>query len=331
MIDLSTNYMGLKLRSPLVVSACTLSEDPEDILKMAEAGAGAVVLFSLFEEQIKLENNAYEKVIGTTSDNFPEAQNFFPDLSDYHVGSERYLEIIHDATKQVDIPIIASLNGITNEGWIQYAAEMQKAGASGIELNIYYIPADLSSTGRDIEQRYLDILRQIKRTVDIPVAVKMNPYFSALGHMVLQLEHAGANGLVLFNRFYQPDMDIDNLVALSNLKLSSSNEIRLPLLWTAILFGQLNISIAASTGVQGPREVIKYLLAGADVVMTASALYKHGISYLHTINEGIKNWMAGFNFIRISDFQGLLSQQNIKDPSAYERANYIKILEQFKR
>jgi dihydroorotate dehydrogenase (fumarate) len=318
--------MGLKLKSPIVVSACTLSEEVTNIVQMEDAGAGAVVLFSLFEEQLKKEASQYETIVSSTSNLFAEANNFFPDLDEYHRGSEQYLEIIRKAKEQVDIPVIASLNGITSEGWIQYAQQMEQAGADGLEINIFLIPGDVHLSSSAVEHRYLNIIDEVKSTVKIPIAVKLNPYFSAMGNMAKRMQEYGANALVLFNRFYQPDFDINNLTLLHNLQYSESNEIRLPLLWIAMLYGRVPVSLAATTGVQSSVEVIKYILAGADITMTASALYKNGISYLKTMNQELEAWMLSREFGSIDSFKGAMSQQHISDPTAYERANYIKIL-----
>jgi dihydroorotate dehydrogenase (fumarate) len=316
--------MGLSLRSPIVVSASTLSLDTGKIVQMEDFGAGAVVLFSLFEEQVK----AGMEHVRPASRKVPsEVRDYFPDETEYKVGIDQYLDIIRRAKERVNIPVIASLNGVTNEGWIDYARQVEQAGADGIEANIFFVPADISLPGAAVEQRYLDIVRALKSTVDIPISVKLNPYFSAIGHMAKQLEEAGASGLALFNRFYQPNFDIDKMEVVFDLEYSHPNEIRLPLLWIAILRGQLHASLAATTGVQGAREIVKYLLAGADAVMTASALYKHGIRYLQTMHRELKEWMDRFMFVSVREMQGLLSQQNIADPSAYERANYIRILE----
>ena len=325
-MDISTTYMGLKLQSPIVVSACTLSEEVSNIVQMEDAGAGAVVLFSLFEEQIKKEAEQYEAVIGKTSNVFAEARDFFPDLDEYHRGSEQYLEIIRKTKEQVDIPVIASLNGITNDGWINYAHQMEQAGADGLEINIFLIPGDVLLSSAAVEYRYLNIIDEVKNTVKIPVAVKLNPYFSAMGNMAKRMQEYRADALVLFNRFYQPDFDINKLTILHNLQYSESNEIRLPLLWIALLYGRVPLSLAATTGVQSSTEVIKYILAGADITMTASALYKNGIGYIKTMNKELDSWMQRREFISIDSFKGVMSQQNISDPTAYERANYIKIL-----
>jgi dihydroorotate dehydrogenase (fumarate) len=227
----------------------------------------------------------------------------------------------------VKIPVIGSLNGITNEGWIDYSKLMEQAGADGIEVNIFFIPGDISMSSSSVEKRYLDIIQSIKHSVKIPVAVKLSPYFSAMGNMSVRMEDAGADALVLFNRFYQPDFDINELVIKTNLHYSKPDEIRLPLLWIALLYGKVNLSLAATTGVQSAVEVIKYILAGADVVMTASSLYRYGIPYLKTMNKELQDWMYMMNFESIGSFKGYMSQQHIADPTAYERANYIKILE----
>ncbi|MBK8555864.1 MAG: dihydroorotate dehydrogenase-like protein [Lewinellaceae bacterium] len=326
-MDFRTNYMGIPLRSPIVVSACTLSEKIDHILQMEDAGAGAVVLFSLFEEQIQRENALFEKARAATSYVFAEAEDYFPDLDDYHVGSTLYLELIRQAKERTQIPIIASLNAVSTEGWTEYAKQMEEAGADGLEINVFWIPADTRISSADVEQRYIDIITNVKKQVSIPVAIKLNPYFSAMGNMAGRLQNAGADGLVLFNRFYQPDFDVDRLQVLSDLQYSDANEIRLPLLWIAVLYGKVPVSLAATTGVQSAREVIKYLLAGADVTMTASALYKNGIYHLNTMHRELEEWMVRLGFDSIEAFRGVMSQQHVSDPSAYERANYIRILE----
>lgn len=325
-MDLRTTYMGLNLKSPIVVSACPLSEETSNIVQMEDAGAGAVVLFSLFEEQLKKESAQYESIIRSTSNQFAEASDFFPALDHYHSGSEQYLEKIRKAKERVGIPIIASLNGITSEGWISYAQQMEEAGADGLEINIFFIPGDIHLSTAAVEYRYLNIIAEVKATVKIPVAVKINPYFSAMGNMASRMHENGADALVLFNRFYQPDFDINNLTILHTLQYSESNEIRLPLLWIALLYGRVPVSLAATTGVQSSDEVIKYLLAGSDIAMTASALYKNGIGYIKTMNRELEVWMNRKSFENIASFKGVMSQQHIADPTSFERANYIKIL-----
>lgn len=326
-MKLHSTYMGMELNSPIVVSACTLSEKTDNIVRMEDNGAGAVVLYSLFEEQIRKEEAGYKNIMSGTSNAFAEALDYFPDLDDYHVGTDEYLENIRKAKERVKIPVIASLNGITNEGWIDYSKLMEQAGADGIEVNIFFIPGDITMSSAETEHRYLNIIENIKQTVKIPVAIKLNPYFSNMGNMSLRMKNAGADALVLFNRFYQPDFDINELTLKTDLHYSESSEIRLPLLWIALLYGKVKLSLAATTGVQSAVEVIKYLLAGADVVMTASSLYKNGIPYLKTMNKELQDWMYMMGFDNIKSFRGIMSQQNISDPTAYERANYIKILE----
>ena len=326
-MKLATQYMGLKLRSPILVSACTLSEQIDNIAKMEDYGAGAVVLFSLFEEQIRKQEALVRGVMHETSYTFPEALDYFPNLDEFSVGTEEYLDHIRRAKEKVRIPIIASLNGITNEGWIDYAKQMEQAGADAIEINIFFIPADISISSSEVEHRYLNIIQNIKQSVKIPVAVKLNPYFSSTGNMALRMQQAGADALVLFNRFYQPDFDINELVIKTDLNYSEPTEIRLPLLWIALLYGKVQLSLAATTGVQTAIEVVKYILAGSDVVMTASSLYRNGIPYLNTMNKELENWMYRMGFENLDAFRGLLSQQHVADPTAYERANYIRILE----
>lgn len=326
-MKIQASYMGLELNSPIIVSACTLSNHTDNIVQMEDNGAGAVVMFSLFEEQIKKEEADFKRILSHTSNAFPEALDYFPELDEYNMGSDEYLEHIRKARERVKIPIIGSLNGISNEGWIDYSKKMEQAGADAIEINIFFIPADLSISSAEVEHRYLNIIETVKHSVKIPVAVKLNPYFSSIGNMSLRMQGAGADALVLFNRFYQPDFDINELLIKTDLHYSDSNEIRLPLLWTALLYGKTNMSLAATTGVQSAIEVIKYILAGADVVMTASSLYKNGIPYLKMMNKELQDWMYMMGFEDLKAFRGLLSQQHVADPTAYERANYIKILE----
>lgn len=329
-MNIESTYMGLKLDSPIVVSACPLSEKTDNIAMMEDNGAGAVVMFSLFEEQIRKEEAGIKNVLSATTNSFAEALDYFPDLENFNVGIDAYLENIRKAKERVNIPVIGSLNGITNEGWIDYSISMEQAGADGIEVNIFFIPGDVNMSGSEVEHRYLNIIDNIKNSVKIPLAVKLNPYFSAMGNMSMRMKNAGADALVLFNRFYQPDFDINELIIKTDLHYSESNEIRLPLLWIGLLYGKVDLSLAATTGVQRAVEVIKYILAGADVVMTASSLYKNGIPYLKTMNKELYDWMYKMGFDDIDSFKGSMSQQNIHDPTAYQRANYIKILKEGK-
>ncbi len=329
-MDLRTTYMGMELQHPIVASASPLSGSVSSIRRLEDAGAAAVVLFSLFEEQLKHESAALEYLMTAGTESFAESLSYFPEVDDYTVGPDRYLELVRQASEAVDIPIIASLNGITNTGWIEYARLMQEAGARGIELNIYYIPADLTTSGREVEQRYIEIVKAVKAAVSIPVAVKLSPFFSAIGSMAKALDDAGADALVLFNRFYQPDFDLDKLEVAPNLQLSTPDEIRLPLLWIAVLHGRLRASLGATRGVHSPVEVVKYLMAGADAVMTTSALLKHGVDYLGTLREGLRTWMEMRRYESVAQMKGSMSQRNVSDPTAFERANYIKTLESYK-
>jgi dihydroorotate dehydrogenase (fumarate) len=329
-MDLRTTYMGMELQHPIVASASPLSGNVASIKRLEDAGAAAVVMFSLFEEQLKHESDALEYLMTAGAESFAESLNYFPEIDDYTVGPDNYLELLRQASEAVDIPIIGSLNGITNTGWIEYAQLMQEAGARGVELNIYYIPADLTTSGREVEERYIEIVKAVKAAVTVPVAVKLNPFFSAIGSMAKALDDAGADALVLFNRFYQPDFDLDKLEVTPDLHLSTPDEIRLPLLWIAVLHGRLRASLGATRGVHTPVEVVKYLMAGADAVMTTSALLKNGVNYLTTLRDGLRTWMEMHRYVSVAQMKGSMSQRNVTDPTAFERANYIKTLESYK-
>jgi len=329
-MDLRTTYMGLELKNPVIASASPLSEKFDNFRRMEDAGAAAVVMFSLFEEQIKHENAAIEHLITSGSDSYAESLSYFPEFEDYETGPDEYLNLLRRATEAVDIPVIASLNGITNEGWVDTARLMQDAGASGIELNAYYIPANLYMDGREVEQRYLEVLKAVKAAVSVPVAMKLSPFFSATGNMARQFDEAGADALVLFNRFYQPDLDLEEMEVVTDLKLSTPAEIRLPLLWIGVLHGRINASLAASTGVHSPLELIKYLLTGADAVMTTSGMLRYGIDFLTTLVNGLQDWMEAKQYDSVNQLRGAMSQINCLNPGAFERANYIRILENYK-
>jgi len=326
-IDLTTRYLGLTLNSPMVAGAGPITGKVDNIRLLEDLGAGAVVLPSLFEEQIQQEQQLIDRLATTGADSYAEALTYFPAPESYSIGPAAYLETIHHASRAVDIPVVASLNGITDEGWVQYARQMEEAGAAAIELNIYFIPTGPEVTGREVEDRYIRILQAVKRAVKIPIAVKLSPYFSATGHVAAQLAEAGMDGLVLFNRFYEPDIDLTQLTLLPNLGLSTPAEIRLPLLWIGVLSGRLGASLAASTGVDSSEEVVKYLLAGADVVMTTSALLKHGAGYMKVLLDGLSSWLAARDFTTIESIRGRMSQRNIVDKTAFARANYIRVLQ----
>jgi len=330
MLDLTTTYMGMKLAHPVIASASPLSKDLDGIKRLEDGGAAAVVMFSLFEEQIRAEQEALEVLSAAGSESFAESLSYFPPASAYRVGPDRYLELIRRARESVRVPIIASLNGVTNEGWIDYAKLMHQAGASAIELNVYFIATDLDMTSHDVEQRFIDILRAVKAAVPIPVAIKTGPFFSAFGNMARRLDEAGADALVLFNRFYQPDFDLERLEVVPNLELSTPSEIRLPLMWIALLKGRIKASLAATTGVHSGAEVVKYLLAGADAVMSTSSVLQRGPAQLGTLVTELTTWLEARNYTSVAEMRGAMSQAKASDPGSFVRANYIKVLETFR-
>jgi dihydroorotate dehydrogenase (fumarate) len=326
-MDLTTRYLGLRLKNPLVAGAGPLNAELDNIRQLEDLGAAAIVLPSVFEEQIEQEQQAAERLISSASDGYAEAPGYFPKQVTDAIDPERYVDLVRRAAAAVDIPIIASLNGVTNHGWVDYARRMQQAGARAIELNIYFIPIDMDLSSAEVEQRYLDILAAVKAAVTIPVAVKLGPYFSAMGQMASRLDQAGADGLVLFNRFYQPDIDLTRLALTCDLELSRPYEIRLPLLWIGVLAGRIKASLAASTGVESADEVIKYLLAGADVVMTTSSLLRHGVDRIKELLAGLERWLAARNLESPDAIRGLLRRLSVVDKGAFERANYISTLQ----
>jgi len=325
-MDISTTYMGMNLRSPLVASASPLSESVDNIRRMEDAGVGAVVLFSLFEEQIRHEREMLHHYMTEGTDSFAEALTHFPEPETYHAGSDQYLELIRKAKAAVKIPIIASLNGVSIGGWIRFARKMQAAGADALELNIYYIPTDMTLSGYQVEQTYIEILQAVKKTVDIPVAVKLSPYFSNMANMALQLENAGANALVLFNRFYQPDIDVETLDVRPNVILSTPQAMRLPLTWIAILYKRILIDMAATSGIHSGKDAIKMILAGANVTMMASALLKNGIDHVRVVEQQLRGWMEQHEYESVKQMRGSVSQMHAEDPSAFERAQYMRAL-----
>ncbi len=329
MVDLGTRYLGLDLEHPIVASASPLSKDVGGVRRLEEAGASAVVMFSLFEEQLRHESAALDHLVSAGADSFGESLSYFPDVGSFRVGPERYLELLRRAREGVRVPVIASLNGTTSEGWIDYARQLQQAGASAIELNVYQVAADPDVTGREIEDRTIEVLVAVKRAVSIPVAIKLGPFFSAFANMAKRLDAAGADGLVLFNRFYQPDFDIERREVVPTMKLSNPDEVRLPLLWLAVLHGRVGCSLAATTGVHTKEEVVKYLMAGADVVMTTAALLQRGPAHLRTLVDGTRAWLAERDYASVAEVRGSMSQRKVADPSAFERANYIKVLESY--
>lgn len=325
-MDLTTNYLGLKLRTPLVVSASPLSEEIDNIKRMADAGASAVVLYSIFEEQLRQDRLELNRNLENGTNSFAEALTYFPEPKEFRLGPEEYLKHIAAAKKATKIPIIASLNGSSNGGWTSYAKQIQQAGADALELNIYYIPTDLHLTGTEVELTYIEILKEVKAAVKIPVAVKLSPFFSNFANMAKRLDDAGADGLVLFNRFYQPDIELETLEVKPNLLLSTPMAMRLPLRWVAILYGKLGANLAATSGIHRAVDVIKMLLAGADVTMLCSTIIRHGIPQIAMIERDLVAWLEEHEYESVAQIKGSLSQKNCAEPAAFERAQYMKAL-----
>lgn len=329
-MDLSTTYLGLRLKNPVVASASPLSSTLDGIRRLEDAGASAVVMHSLFEEQIYLESVSLSDHLDRGSYSTAEALNYFPEMQTYGVGPEKYLELIHAAKLAVNVPIIGSLNGTTPGGWIEYARLIEDAGADALELNVYFIPANPYMTGEAVERRYLEILRDVKRTVSIPVAMKLSPYFSSIGDMSRRLVDEGADALVFFNRFYQPDFDLEKLEVEPRLVLSRSHELRLPLCWVGILYGELLADFAITSGVHTYEDVLKSLMAGAKVAMVASELLQNGVGRVPVILGQIGEWMARNEYESVRQMIGSMSRTNVADPAAFERANYMKMLASYR-
>lgn len=329
MIDLSTTYLGLKLKNPIVPSSSPMMKKVDNIKRMEDAGAAAVVLHSLFEEQIVRESEDLNASLEQGTYSFAEALTFFPDLKSYNVGPDGYLEHIRKAKAAVGIPVIASLNGASTGGWLKYAEKIQQAGADALELNMYYIAADPAQTSAQVEQMYIDLLRDIKAKVSIPVTVKLGLHFSAFANMARQLDQAGANGLVLFNRFYQPDLDLENLEVVPNLELSTSDLLRVRLRWIAILHGRIQADLAVTGGVHTAEDVLKAMMAGAKIAMMTSALLHNGIDHVRVVLADLVKWMEGHEYVSIKQMQGSMSQKSVAHPAAFERANYVKVLQSY--
>ena len=329
-MDLSTTYMGMKLRSPLVVAASPLSDDVNNIIKMEEAGAAAVVLYSIFEEQFSSELRELEYHLSASEHISAEAQSFYPEPDEYRTGPDDYLKLISEAKKNVDIPIIASFNGSTPGGWTGFAKQFQDAGADAIELNVYYIPTSFDESCEKVEQTYLDILQQVKDAVNIPVAIKLAPFFTNFARFAKKLDEAGADALVLFNRFYQPDIDLEELEVVPNIRLSHSSSTRLPLRWIAILYDRIKADLAATSGIHTGEDVLKLLMAGANITMLNSVLLKKGISHISEVEKEMVEWMTEHEYESVNQMLGSMSQKNIPDASAYERAQYMKALTSYR-
>ncbi|HEV2469178.1 MAG TPA: dihydroorotate dehydrogenase-like protein [Candidatus Sulfotelmatobacter sp.] len=323
-MDLSTTYLGLKLPSPLVVSASPLSRDVDGICRLEDAGASAVVLYSLFEEQLRQEEADLQYHMAAGTESFAESITYFPQATEFHTGPEGYLNHIRKAKAAVGMPVIASLNGSTLGGWTKFAAEIERAGADAIECNIYYIPTDPKITAADVEKTYLDIVRTVKQAVTIPVAVKLSPFFSNLSNFARRLDDTGADALVLFNRFYQPDIDLEELEIRPNVLLSTPQSLRLPLTWIGILYGRIRASLAATGGVHGAEDVVKLLMVGANVTMLCSSLMRHGVNHLRHVERALREWMEEHEYESVAQMQGSMSQLRCPDPGAFERAQYMR-------
>jgi dihydroorotate dehydrogenase (fumarate) len=328
-IDLSTTYLGLKLKNPLIASSSPMCKDLGNVRRLEDAGASAIVLHSLFEEQIELESEELDRFLTESAALSPEATTHFPELTGQVMGPEVYLQHIVKCKQAVQVPVIASLNGVSTGGWLKYAKQMEQAGADALELNIYYIPVDPAVTGDAVEQKYVDLVKAVKEEVKIPVAVKLGPYFSSLTNITRKLDAAGADGLVLFNRFYQPDYDLEALEVVPNLILSNSHELLLRLHWIAVIYGTVKADLALTGGVHSATDVVKSMMAGARVAMMTSALLKRGISYLDTIATELLVWLGEHEYDSIKQMQGSMSRNAVPQPGAFERANYLKVLSSY--
>lgn len=328
-VDLRTRYLGLELKHPIVASASPLTASVDSLRRLEAAGVAAVVLPSLFEEEIEHEEMATHNLLLHGAELSPEAHGFFPEMQSYRTGPDEYLKLIAEAKKALSVPVIASLNGHTPGGWTTIARQIEDAGADAIELNVYFLAASVDDTSAEVEQRYVDLVRSVTGEVRIPVAVKVAPYFSAMANMAARLTQAGASGLVLFNRFLQPDIGLDELEVAPRLVLSTSDELRLALRWIAILKGRVDLSLAATGGAHTPDDVLKLLLAGADCAMLASSLLSRGPSHVDTLVRGVRSWMAEREYASVAQMKGSLSQRSCPDPDAFERANYMKTLKSY--
>ncbi|HEX6293488.1 MAG TPA: dihydroorotate dehydrogenase-like protein [Herpetosiphonaceae bacterium] len=326
MPDLTTTYLGLQLRNPLVVSASPLSKRIDLVRRMEDAGAAAIVLYSLFEEQITRESLALDHFLARTSESHAEALSYFPDLGNYNISPDAYLEHLHRVKRAVDIPVIGSLNGISSGGWIEYARKIEQAGADALELNLYFVPTDPGLSSAELEDNYVKLVTDVRQQVTIPIALKLSPFFTSLPHIARRFAAAGANGLVLFNRFYQPDFDLESLDVVPHLELSTRADLHLPLRWIAILYGRIEADLALTSGVHTADDVIKAMMAGAKVAMLTSELLAHGIRRLGNILFDLQVWMELYEYESIRQMQGSMSQRAVAETAAFERANYLKAL-----
>jgi dihydroorotate dehydrogenase (fumarate) len=329
-MDLKTKYMGMELKSPIVPSSSPLTHNLDNVKKIEDAGAGAIVCHSLFEEQLTHESGELDHYLSYGTESYAEATSYFPGQESFQTGPEEYLDLIADMKKSVDIPVIGSLNGVSAGGWVKYAKNIQDAGADALELNIYYIPTNPNITGSEIVNMYTDTFTAVKENVTIPLAIKLSPFFTSMSNVARRLDNAGADALVLFNRFYQPDFDLENLEVVPNLVLSTSFEMRLPLRWIAILYSHVKASLALTRGVHTHEDVIKGIMAGADITMVASELLVNGIARIEEMLNGMKEWMEEMEYDSVDMMKGSMSQKSVAEPAAFERANYTKVLHSYK-
>ena len=329
-MNLTTKYLDMVLKNPIVASSSPLSHNIDSIRRLEDAGAAAVVMYSLFEEQIGFDSYYVDYHLTQGIDSYAESISYFPDMQSYNVGPDGYLNLIRRAKEAVDIPVIGSLNGASVGGWTDYATLIEEAGADALELNVYYVPANTDVTGTEVETLYLEILSTVRQAVTIPVAIKLNPFFSSIANMSRRLVEHGADGLVLFNRFYQPDFDLENLEVKPRLVLSDSDDLRLPLRWVAILFGRVDADLAITSGIHTSQDVIKGLMAGAKVTMMASELLQHGVRRIPQVLNEVVTWLHDHEYESITQMVGAMSQKHCPEPAAFERANYMKVLDSYR-
>lgn len=328
-MDLTTKYLGMTLKSPLVVSASPLSKTLDGVKKIEDADASALVMYSLFEEQLENEQREINYATSVGTESYAESTSYFPEIDDFNLGPDEYLEHIRKSKETVSIPVIASLNGKTTGGWTEFAKKMQQAGADAIELNIYNIPTDVNKTSEQIENEYVEVLKAVKESVSIPVALKLSPYFTNLASAAKKFDEAGADGLVLFNRFYQPDVNLDDLSVEPHILLSSPQDLRLRMRWIAILKGRIFADLAATGGIHYGEDVIKMLMVGSNITMLCSTLLRYGVDYIEDIRDEMVNWMEEHEYESVRQMQGSMSQMNVPDPGSFERAQYMKALNSY--
>jgi dihydroorotate dehydrogenase (fumarate) len=329
-MDLTTRYLGLSLKNPIVPSASPLSHSLDTMKRLEDAGAAAIVMYSLFEEQISHEAAELAHYLSHGTESYAEAVSYFPDPGEFKTGPDEYLEQVRKAVRSLDIPVIGSLNGVSTGGWIDYAKKIEEAGADALELNVYYIPTEAKMSAAEVEEMYIKVLKAVKASIHIPVAIKLSPFFSSMANMAARLDAAGADGLVLFNRFYQPDIDLEKLDVSPSVILSTPQAMRLPLRWVAILYGKVKASLGATSGIHSAEDVLKILMAGADVAMMCSALLKHGPEHVGTVLKDLQQWMHDHEYTSVAQMKGSMSHKSVAEPAAFERANYMKVLQSYR-